>query len=94
MVETHFDWMAKIKAVWPLWAVFSGDAPQERREETVSSCALRAAYISGVIPFLVFGCKNTLMIHIDYDNAKDGRKFPIFDNDGQLYEEKVGKPIK
>ena len=64
-METHFDWMAKIKAVLPLLAVFSGEAPQERREETVSSDADRAASISGVPPFLVFGCKDD-----DYDHYR------------------------
>ena len=70
------DWIAKIKAVWPVPAsVLSGSAPQERREETVSSDADRAASISGVLPFFVFGCKETLMmmmmmtiIMIDIDN--------------------------
>ena len=41
--------------------VLSGEAPQERREETVSSDAERAASISGVLPFLVFPCKETVM---------------------------------
>ena len=59
MVVEHLDCMAKIKAVWPLMAVLSGEAPQERREETVSSAADRAAYISGVIPFLVSSCRKT-----------------------------------
>ena len=45
-----------------LVSVSSGEAPQERREETVSSDALMAAHISGVVPFLVFGCKD-IMIH-------------------------------
>ena len=65
MVVLHFDWIAQIKAVLPLLlilAVLSGEAPQERREETVLSDASRAANISGVIPFLVFGCKETVMM--------------------------------
>ena len=64
-METHFDTMAYIKAVKPSALVFSGEAPQERREETVSSCAFRAADISGVFPFLVFGCKDD-----DYDHYR------------------------
>ena len=35
----------------------------ERREETVSSAAERAASISGVLPVLVDGCKETVMNH-------------------------------
>ena len=57
MVVKHLDWMAKIKAVRPLLAVLSGEAPMERRRVTVSSCAAWAADISGVLPFFVFGCK-------------------------------------
>ena len=53
--------MAKIKAVSPLASVISGEAPQERREETVSSDASRAASISGVIPFLVCGYKKIVI---------------------------------
>ena len=50
--------------------VLSGEAPQERRKETVSSDADRAASISGVVPFLVSGCKETMVIMMidDYDN--------------------------
>ena len=50
-------------------AVLSGEAPQERREEAVSSDADRAADISGVLPSLVFGCKETMVIMMirDYD---------------------------
>ena len=68
IVVSHMDWMAEIKAVLPLAVVLSGEAPQERREETVSSDADTAADISGDVPFLVFGCKKTvmmMMIHID-----------------------------
>ena len=69
MVVMHLDWMAAIKAVLPPESVLSGEAPQERREETVSSDANRAASISGVLPFLVFGCKETVIIVMldDYD---------------------------
>ena len=62
IVVTHLYWIADIKAVLPSASVLSGEAPQERREETVSSDALMAAHISGVIPSLVFGCKD-IMIH-------------------------------
>ena len=62
MVVTHLDTMAKIKAVLPLASVLSDEAPQERREETVSSDAVRAAAISGVLPSLVFGCKETVIM--------------------------------
>ena len=62
MVLIHFDWMAAIKAVLPLALVLSGSASQERREETVSSDACCAADISGVLPSLVFGCKETVII--------------------------------
>ena len=61
MVVEHLDWMASIKAVLSPVMV-SGSAPQERREEIVSSDALRAAFISGVLPSLVFGCKETVMM--------------------------------
>ena len=54
MVEIHLDWMAAIKAVWPLLAVLSGEAPHARREITVSSDATRAASQSSVLPPLVF----------------------------------------
>ena len=65
MVVTHLDMMAQIKAVLPLSLVLSGELPQERREETVSSDANRAADISGVLPSLVSGCNETvMMIHI------------------------------
>ena len=62
--------MAQIKAVWPPVIVLSGEAPQERREETVSSDADRAASISGVLPSSVFGCKEAVIIMMidDYDN--------------------------
>ena len=43
---------------------------QERREVTVSSDADRAASISGVLPSLVFGCKETVMM-IEYDSYCD-----------------------
>ena len=43
-------------------SVLSGEAPQERREDTVSSEADLADTISGVFPFLVFGCKETMMM--------------------------------
>ena len=56
------DWMAIIKAVLPPVSVLSGSAFKERREETVSSDAARAADISGVPPPLVFGCEETVMI--------------------------------
>ena len=56
------DWMAQTKAVLPSALVLSGEAPQERMEETVLSDAARAAYISGVVPFLVFDCEETLMM--------------------------------
>ena len=56
MVE-QLDSMAIIKAVLPSESVFSGLAPLKRREEIVSSDALMAADIKGVLPFLVFGCK-------------------------------------
>ena len=68
IVVEHLDWMAKIKAVKPVLAVLSGLAPQERREETVSSDADRAADISGVCPFLVFSCKETVMICMNDDD--------------------------
>ena len=42
--------------------VLSGLAPQERREETVSSDADRAADIRGVVPSLVSGCKEAIMM--------------------------------
>ena len=58
----HLEWMAEIKAVLPLALVLSGLAPQERSEVIVSSDASRAADISGVLPFLVFGCKETVMM--------------------------------
>ena len=64
MVVEHLDWMASIKAVWSPAMVISGSAPQERREETVSSDALRAADISGVLPSLVAGCKETVMMNL------------------------------
>ena len=57
MVVSHFDWIADIKAVLPLLEVLSGEAPMERRRVIVSSCARRAASISGVLPFFVSGCK-------------------------------------
>ena len=44
----------------PLLAVLSGEALQERREETASSDPNRAASIIGVPPFSVSGCKETL----------------------------------
>ena len=53
--------MANIKAVLPLALILFGEAPQERREETVSSDANRAADVSGVVPFLTDGCKETVM---------------------------------
>ena len=70
IVVKHLDWVAQIKAVWPWTSDLSGDAPQDRREETVSSDAVRAAAISGVIPFFVSGCKETVIIMVidDYDN--------------------------
>ena len=64
-METHFDWMADIKAVQPSASVFSGEAPQERREETVSSDADRVASMRGVLPSLVSGCKDD-----DYDHYR------------------------
>ena len=70
MVE-HLDWMAAIKAVLPPESVLSGEAPQERREETVSSDADRAASISGVFPFSVFGCKETVIIMMVHDYEYD-----------------------
>ena len=76
MVVEHLDAMAKIKAVLPLALVLLGSAPQERREETVSSDAggKRAANINGVSPFFVFGCKVMMMmmtiIMIDIDNNR------------------------
>ena len=62
IVLEHFDWMAKIKAVPPLASVLSGEAPRERRKETVSSDAVRAASISGVLPFLLFSWKEIVMM--------------------------------
>ena len=62
MVVKHLEWMAIVKAVSPLALVISGSAPQERREETVSSDAKRAADISGVFPFFVFDCKETVIL--------------------------------
>ena len=58
------DWMAKIKAALPFELVLSGEAPQERRKETVSSAASRAAPISGVNPFFV-GCKDMMIMMVD-----------------------------
>ena len=62
IVVTHLDWMANIKAVWPSESVLSGEAPQERREEMVLSDATRAAHISGVLPSVVVGFKDIVMI--------------------------------
>ena len=56
MVVKHWDWMAAIKAE-QCSEVVSGEAPMERRRVTVSSCAERAADISGVLPSFVVGCK-------------------------------------
>ena len=71
MVE-HFDLMAKIKAGSPLASVSSGLAPQESREETVSSDAEKAADISGVLLSSVFGCKErVMMIYMDNDKVID-----------------------
>ena len=61
IVERHLESMAFIKAVLPLALILFGEAPQERREETVSSDANRAADVSGVVPFLTDGCKETVM---------------------------------
>ena len=57
----HLDCIAAHKAVLPWTSVLSGEAPQERRDETVSSDAVRAASANGVFPFLVFGYKETVM---------------------------------
>ena len=62
MVLSHLDWMAKIKAVLPFELVLSGEAPQERREETVSLDACTAANISGVTTFLMSGCRKIVMM--------------------------------
>ena len=63
--------MAQIKAVLPPVIVLSGEAPQERREETVSSDADWAADISGVLPSLVFSCKETVIIVMIGDYHED-----------------------
>ena len=62
IVVRQVDWMAYIKAVFPPASVLSGEAPQERREVTVSSFAFMAAIISGVLPCFVFGCKEMIMV--------------------------------
>ena len=65
IVVKHFDWTAAIKAVLPTVSVLSGSAPQERREEMVSSAALKAADISGVCPrSSVAGYKETMVIFV------------------------------
>jgi hypothetical protein len=80
--------MAAIKAVWPLASVLSVEAPQERREEAVSSDACKAASISGVFPFFVFGCKETVMmlmliIHIEIEIMKVLIMFNIIVDDDE-----------
>ena len=64
--------MAQVKAVLtPSVVVLLGKAPMERREETVSSAADRAAYISGVIPFLVSGCRKTGDDHCELNSVEN-----------------------
>ena len=67
----HLDWMAQIKAVLPPASVLSGEAPQERRKKMVSSDADRAADISGVLPFFVACCKETMIITMNDDYGND-----------------------
>ena len=64
--------MANIKAVLPKSSVLSGEAPQESKEETVSSFADLAAHISGVVPFFVFGCKEDHQYDVDDDILAGG----------------------
>ena len=74
------DRMAQAKGVPPV--VLSVEAPLARRKETASSAACQAAHISGVLPFLVFGCKDTrirIVFHIDDDDDDDDVKNAISD---------------
>ena len=70
--QLYMDVMENVKAGSPSAPVLSGEAPQERREETVFSDADSAAYISGVLPFLVSGCN-------DDDGDNDNSDDDVFD---------------